>query len=212
MREDKVVCKELVISYWEDCNDGTCLIWLLLFNCYFAYYFRSLHHVWLYWSSILCVLLTKMYQRDCAWMISAVRSSTFVVILLIVFFYFFMWLPPICYILACVYPSGKSFQAFLPFVASISFFLRFPYFSLSICPLRCFSLSPTFSISFLAPLLPLSSVSTPSSFRGYGFLLSIRSSTWIQTRPFAWLPINIKNPGIATAIYPQFYCECVQCE
>ncbi len=89
------------------------------------------------------------------------------------------------------------------------------FFSFDLYPLRCFSLSPTFSIFFLAPLLPLASVSTLSSSCGYWFLLLMRSSTWIQTRPFAWLPINIRNSGIATLLFatnPQFYSECVLCK
>ena len=89
-----------------------------------------------------------------------------------------------CYILACVWSSGKPFLTFLSFVASISIFLLFTYFfSFDLCPPRWASLSPTFSVSFFYFLRPLS---LPfSSLCGYWFLLSIRSSTWIQTRPFA---------------------------
>lgn len=50
-----------------------------------------------------------------------------------------------------------------------------------------------FFIIINIPVLTLPSVCTLSSFCAYWFLLSITSSTRIQTKPFAWLPVNIKK-------------------
>lgn len=112
--------------------------------------------------------------------------------------------------------SGFSLQRVLNICMSVAVGGKFWHFFLSCLSsnllLICFSLSifvprgvslavlPFLSIlSFL--ILPLSSVSTPSSLRRYWFVLSIRSSTWIQTSPSAWLPINIKNPGAAFLLF-----------
>lgn len=158
---------------------------------YFAYYFGSLYPGWQYRSyarlSSLRVLpaessreiVFEWYQR---WEVGLVL---FYCLLLIVCFYFFHILPPLLYIGMCLVQweaiSDISFLCCL----HLHFSSPLLFFSFDLCPLRLVSRSPVVSISFLVSLLPPSSVSTLSSFRGYWFLLSIGSSNWIQTRPFA---------------------------
>lgn len=100
---------------------------------------------------------------------------------------------PIYNVVAHGAPSGAICLSFLSFVDSI--FLLFNNFWLSIiCPEVFFFLVdlPFLSLSsFTATFVLTFSLSTLSSFSAYWFVPSIRSSTWIQTRPFAWLPINI---------------------
>lgn len=76
---------------------------------------------------------------------------------------------------------------------------------------ECFAHPPTFSIFYIIPFLTLLSVSSLSFSCGYWFLLSIRASSRMQTRPSAWLPINIKNPGMVTVLFALFPCEYLPC-
>lgn len=182
MREDHFVClwyqTERIATTEPACSDYTYK------PNYFTYYFDSSHPGWLYQSHIC--LSSWVSCSWLAWVILAVRNRT-VVVLLFTVYCLFLFLPatPTSGIYWHVSGPVKSHFWHL-FPPSPSFFFSSFHFYLDRCPLRWVSLSPNFSVS----------VSTLLSFRGYWFLLSIRSSTWIQTGQFAWLPINTQNIGI----------------